>query len=90
MAANIRRQMAGENARFLPAGHSSPVKYMGQFSIATRTPRPSAYSMMGGQTEAKRRKLASRSVIGSRPMNVFTVPTPSRAAASITRLIWAT
>ena len=37
MSANIRRQIAGLVARFLPPGHSSPVKSMGQFSMPIRT-----------------------------------------------------
>ena len=43
MISNILRQIAGVVARLLPPGHSSLVKIIGQFSIATFTPRSLAY-----------------------------------------------
>jgi hypothetical protein len=38
MSLNIRRQMTGVVARFLPPGHSSREKDMGQFSMPTLMP----------------------------------------------------
>jgi hypothetical protein len=47
MSWNMRRQMAGEVARFLPPGHSSRVKDMGQFSMPMRTSCSSAHWING-------------------------------------------
>ncbi len=49
MSAYIRRQIAGEFARFFPPGHSSFVNSMGQFSIPIFTPRASAWATSGRQ-----------------------------------------
>jgi hypothetical protein len=42
IASNICSQIAGDQARLLPPGHSSSLKIIGQFSIATLTPRSPA------------------------------------------------
>ena len=42
MISNIRRQIAGDQARLLPPGHSSAEKIIGQFSMAILTPRSRA------------------------------------------------
>src|SRR5262249_62361786 len=84
ISANIRRQIAGLVARFLPPGHSSAEKSIGQFSIPIRTPRLSAWATSGFQTSRKRGQLASTESAGSRPTNELTTPTPSSADASIT------
>ena len=73
MSANIRRQIAGLVARFLPPGHSSPVKSIGQFSMPIRTPCCSAYATSGRHVSRKRGQLASTDFVQSRPTNVLTV-----------------
>jgi hypothetical protein len=42
IAENISSQIAGAYARFVPPGHSSYEKIIGQFSIAIFTPRSPA------------------------------------------------
>ena len=76
MSANIRRQIAGLVARFLPPGHSSAVKSIGQFSIPIRTPLSSACSMRGRQTSRNLGQFASTDCAGSRPTNELTTLTP--------------
>ena len=90
MSLNIRRQMAGEVARFLPPGHSSWVKSIGQFSMPIRTFLLSAWATSGRQVSRNRGQFASTDRAGSRPTNEFTWPTPSAAAASMTLRMWAT
>ena len=80
----------GEVARFLPPGHSSWVKSIGQFSMPIRTFLLSACATSGRQISRNRGQLASTDSAGSRPTNEFTWPTPSAAAASITLRRWAT
>ena len=89
MSSNIRRQIAGLSARFLPPGHSSSVNSMGQFSMPIRTSRSSAYFTSGFQTFRNRGQFSSTDLVQSRPMKVVTRPTRSRAAAWITFLKWA-
>jgi hypothetical protein len=91
MAANSSRQIAGVAARFVPPGHSSQLKIIGQFSIAMRTPRPAAWPIRSGQTRPNSSRLAGTSRALSRPTNVPTMSTPSSGAASITfrRCSWA-
>jgi hypothetical protein len=81
---NISSQAAGVEARFVPPGHSSQLKIIGQFSIATLTPRRSAWSTRRGHTFRNSRKLSGTFLVLSRPTKVPTVGTPSLAAASIT------
>ena len=71
MSANIRRQIAGLVARFLPPGHSSPVKSIGQFSMPIRTSCCSAYATSGRQVSRKRGHCSSTVFVQSRPTNVF-------------------
>ena len=73
IAANISRQMRGDTARFLPPGHSSCVKNIGQFSIATRTPLSSANLMRSGQTLAKSFMFSETLRNWFLPMKVLTV-----------------
>ena len=88
MRGNISRQIAGENARLLPPGHSSALKIIGQFSIAIFTPRSAACATSGGQTSSNAAQLSSIVRVRSRPTNVPTVGTPSRWAASMTFVRW--
>ena len=83
-SANIRRQMAGDVARFLPPGHSSRENSIGQFSMPMVTFHVSANCTSGRQTSRKRGQLSSTERVQSRPMNVFTRRTSSRAAARMT------
>ena len=80
----MRRQMAGLVARFLPPGHSSPEKSIGQFSMPIRTPCCSAYATSGRQISRKRPHFASTVFVQSRPTNVFTLPTPRSCDARMT------
>ena len=50
----------------------------------------SAWATSGRQVSRNRGQLASTDSAGSRPTNEFTCPTPSAAAASITRCRWLT
>ena len=84
MSANIRRQIAGEWARFFPAGHSSRVKDMGQFSMPIFTPCSSAKAMSGYQVFRKAGQFSSTVRDRSRPTNVLTLPTPRMFAARMT------
>jgi hypothetical protein len=81
MRRNISRQTLGEMAMFLPPGHSSPVKSIGQFSIPIFTPHPSACSMIAGQRMSKTFQLSSTLLAGSRPTKVLTLAKPSLCAA---------
>ena len=89
MSANIRRQTAGVLARFLPPGHSSRVKIIGQFSMPIFTPLSSAYCTSGFQTSRKRGQFSSIERAGSRPTKVVKTFTPSAAEASMTFRQWA-
>ncbi len=66
ISSNIRRQTAGLWARFLPPGHSSPVKSIGQFSIPIRTPWASANRTSGFHTWRNRGQAGSPSAAGCR------------------------
>ncbi len=81
---NISSQTAGVDARFVPPGHSSYEKSIGQFSIAIFTPRSSAYETSRGQTRRNSRRLSGTFFVWSRPTKVPTIGTSSFAAASIT------
>ena len=86
MSSNIRRQIAGLVARFLPPGHSSPVKSIGQFSMPIRTSCSSAKATSGRQISRKRGQFSSTDFVQSRPTNVFTVPTPRSCGRADDRL----
>ena len=90
MSANIRRQIAGEVARFLPPGHSSLPKLIGQFSMPIFTPLLSARPISGRQVSRNLGQLASIGRAGSRPMKELTRLIPSAAEVSMTSLKWAT
>ena len=87
MSLNIRRQTAGEMARFLPPGHSSPVKAIGQFSMPILMLWASAKAISGFQTSRKRGQFSSMDFFQSRPTNVLTTPISSISAATITFLM---
>ena len=89
-SSNIRRQTAGQYARFLPPGHSSSENSMGQFSMATFTLLEAAWSRIGPHVSRNRGQLASTLLVKSRPMKVVTVSSSSFAAASMTVRMWAT
>ena len=71
-----------------PPGHSSWLKIIGQFSIATFTPSDSASSTIAGQTLRNSSRFSGTGRDLSLPTNVVTVETPSRAAARITLRVW--
>ena len=68
----------------LPAGHSSSLKIIGQFSMVIFTPCALACSTIGGQISSARSQFASTWSDGSPPMNVLKNGTPILAQASIT------
>src|SRR5260370_32115666 len=90
MSLNMRRQITGLVARFLPPGHSSLLNDIGQLSIPMRIPWPAAKAISGFQIFKKRGQLSSTDLVQSRPTNVFTQLTPSFSAATITFLMWST
>ena len=76
--------MAGVVMRFLPPGHSSLVKSIGQFSMAIRTPLSSANWINGFHVLRKRGQLSSTLFVQSRPMKLVVVFKPSMRVATIT------
>ena len=82
----MRRQTAGDTARFLPPGHSSFEKDMGQFSMPILILWSAANFSSGPQVFKNRGQLSSMLLVWSRPTKVFTTPKPNRDAALTTRL----
>ena len=80
--------MYGDQAMLWPAGHSSRLKIIGQFSIVSRTPLSWAWRTMSGQISRARSQFSSWVLAASPPMNVLTNGTPIRPAATITWRRW--
>ncbi len=70
----MRRQTTGETARFLPPGHSSRLKDIGQFSMPILIPCSSANPIMGLQIFKKRGQFSSTVLVQSRPTKVLVFP----------------